>query len=75
MQTKTILFDLNHNEMLNPNESEYSSFLALLQNLNLKIKKVENKDLTKKALEDIDILIIYETPEKHYPSLHLELDI
>ena len=71
MQTKTILFDLNHNEMLNPDESEYSSFLALIQNLNLKIKKVENKDLTKKALEDIDILIIGNPIDDYFSNIEI----
>ena len=71
MQTKTILFDLNHNEMLNPNESEYSDFLAFLQNLNLKIKKVENKDLTKKALEDIDILIIGNPIDDYFSNIEI----
>lgn len=58
MQRKTILFDLSHNEMLNVEEDDYSNFYKLLTNYNLKIKKNEHKDLTKKVLENIDCLVI-----------------
>ena len=54
----TILFDLSHKEMLNIEEKEYSEFHDLLQRLSVKIKNNESKDLTKKILDDVDILIL-----------------
>jgi hypothetical protein len=72
MQRKTILFDLNHNEMLNIDEKDFSDFLALIQNLNLKIKRIENKDLTKKVLEDIDILVIGNPIDDYFSSIEVK---
>ena len=53
MPKKTVLFDLNHNEMLNIHEDEFSEFLELLRSLNLKIKTNENKNITDKLLQNI----------------------
>jgi hypothetical protein len=72
MQRKTILFDLNHNEMLNIEDKDFSSFLTLIQNLNLKIKKVENKELTKKVLEDIDILVIGNPINDYFSNIEIK---
>ncbi len=72
MQRKTIFFDLNHNEMLNIEEKDFSDFLGLIQNLNLKIKKVENKALTKKVLEDVDILVIGNPINDYFSNIEIK---
>jgi len=71
MQRKTILFDLNHNEMLTLDD-EFSDFLKLLQNLNLKIKKNENKDLTKKILEDVDVLVLGNPIDDYFSNIEIK---
>lgn len=71
MQRKTILFDLNHNEMLTLDD-EFSDFLKLLQNLNLKIKKNENKDLTKKVLEDVDVLVLGNPIDDYFSNIEIK---
>jgi hypothetical protein len=71
MQRKTILFDLNHNEMLTLGD-EFSDFLKLLQNLNLKIKKNEDKDLTKKFLEDVDILVLGNPIDDYFSNIEIK---
>ncbi|MFX0011528.1 MAG: hypothetical protein ACFE9R_14540 [Candidatus Hermodarchaeota archaeon] len=71
MQRKTILFDLNHNEMLNLSE-EFSDFLKILQNLDLKIKKNEDKDVTKKILEDVDVLILGNPIDDYFSNIEIK---
>jgi len=71
MQRKTILFDLNHNEMLTLGD-EFSDFLKLLQNLNLKIKKNESKDLTKKFLEDVDVLVLGNPIDDYFSNIEIK---
>ena len=71
MQSKTILFDLNHNEMLTL-EKEFSDFLKLLYNLNFKIEKNENKDLTKKVLENIDVLILGNPIDDYFSNIEIK---
>ena len=68
---KTILFDLNHSEMLTLDD-DFSDFLKLLQNLNLKIKKNENKDLTKKVLEHIDVLILGNPIDDYFSNIEIK---
>ena len=71
MQRKTILFDLNHSEMLTLDD-EFSDFLKLLHNLNLKIKKNENKDLTKKILEDVDVLVLGNPIDDYFSNIEIK---
>ena len=71
MQRKTILFDLNHNEMLTLGE-EFHDFLKLLQNLNLKIIKNEDKDLTKKNLEDVDVLVLGNPINDYFSNIEIK---
>jgi hypothetical protein len=71
MQRKTILFDLNHSEMLTLDD-EFTDFLKLLQNLNLKIKKNENKDLTKKVLEDVDVLVLGNPIDDYFSNIEIK---
>ena len=71
MQRKTILFDLNHNEMLTL-DKDYTDFLKLLQNLNLKIEKNENKDLTKKILEKVDILVLGNPIDDYFSNIEIK---
>ena len=58
LKKSTILFDLAHNEMLNPEDEEYSEFLHLLERSNVRIKKNENSIISEKLLENIGILIL-----------------
>jgi hypothetical protein len=71
MQRKTILFDLNHNEMLTL-DNDFSDFLKLLHNLNFKIEKNENKDLTKKVLENIDVLILGNPIDDYFSNIEIK---
>ncbi len=71
MLKKTILFDLNHNEMLTLDD-EFSDFLKLLQNLNLKIEKNQNKDLTKKVLENVDILVLGNPIDDYFSNIEIK---
>ena len=70
MQRK-ILFDLNHNEMLTLDD-EFSEFLKLLKNLNLKIIKNENKDLTKKHLENVDVLVLGNPIDDYFSNIEIK---
>ena len=71
MQRKTILFDLNHNEMLTLDD-EFSEFLKLLKDLNLKIIKNENKDLTKKLLENVDVLVLGNPIDDYFSNIEIK---
>ena len=71
MQRKTILFDLNHNEMLTL-DNDFSDFLKLLHNLNFKIEKNENKDLTKKVLENIDVLVLGNPIDDYFSNIEIK---
>jgi len=72
MLRKTILFDLSHNEMLNIEEQEFSNLYNLLQSLNLKIKKNENRNLTKKVLENVDILVIGNPIDDYFSNIEIK---
>ena len=55
----TILFDLYHNEMLDPFENEeFSEFLRLLKQENINLLKNDTQALTLDILNDVDVLII-----------------
>ena len=71
MQSKVLLLDLAHNEMLTLDE-EFSEFLKLLKNLNLKIVKNENKDLTKKVLENVDILVLGNPIDDYFSNIEIK---
>ncbi|MBY9021586.1 MAG: hypothetical protein KGD67_11025 [Candidatus Lokiarchaeota archaeon] len=68
---KTILFDLNHNEMLTL-DNDFSDFLKLLRNLNFKIEKNETKDLTKKVFENIDILVLGNPIDDYFSNIEIK---
>ena len=68
---KTILFDLNHNEMLTL-DNDFSVFLKLLRNLNFKIEKNETKDLTKKVFENIDILVLGNPIDDYFSNIEIK---
>ena len=71
MQSKVLLLDIAHNEMLTLDE-EFSEFLKLLKNLNLKIVKNENKDLTKKVLENVDILVLGNPIDDYFSNIEIK---
>ena len=72
MPKKTALIDLNHNEMLNIHEDEFSEFLRLLGSFNLKIRTNENKNITDKVLQNIDILIIGNPIDEYFSSIEIK---
>ena len=72
MPKKTALIDLNHNEMLNIHEDDFSEFLGLLGSFNLKIRTNENKNITKKQLQNIDILIIGNPIDEYFSSIEIK---
>ena len=67
-----ILFDLNHNEMLDIEDNDFSDFSDLLHSLGLKVNKNENKNLTDKILENIDILIIGNPIDNYFSSIEIK---
>jgi hypothetical protein len=67
-----ILFDLNHNEMLDIEDNNFSDFSDLLHSLGIKINKNENKNLTDKILENIDILIIGNPIDNYFSSIEIK---
>lgn len=73
MLKKTILFDLTHNEMLNIEDQEFKEFSNLLKRLDVKIKRNENGHITKKTLENIDLLIIGNPIDDFFSSLEIKL--
>ncbi len=72
MLERTILFDLFHNEMLDINENDFSDFLNLLKRFNLKIKQNENKNLTSKLLENVDILVIGNPIDDYFSNIEIK---
>ena len=72
MPKKTVLIDLSHNEMLNIHEDEFSEFLELLNSLNLKVKTNENKNITEKVLQNIDIVIIGNPIDDYFSSIEIK---
>jgi len=72
MPKKTVLIDLSHNEMLNIQEEEFSEFLELLKPLNLKIRTNENRNITEKQLQNIDILIIGNPIDNYFSSIEIK---
>jgi len=72
MQQRTILFDLHHNEYLNIKENDFKDFLKLLQNLNLEVKRNESNDLTKKVLQNIDILVLGNPIDDYFSNIEIK---
>jgi len=72
MLRKTVLFDLCHNEMLNPDEDDFSNFSDLLKRLDLKVKKNETRNLTQKILENIDLLIIGNPIDDYFSNIEIK---
>ncbi|MFX0041597.1 MAG: hypothetical protein ACFE8L_01680 [Candidatus Hodarchaeota archaeon] len=72
MKKASILFDLSHNEMLNIEEDEFSEFYKLLQRLNVKIKKNENRDISEELLQDIDILVIGNPIDDYFSNIEIK---
>jgi hypothetical protein len=72
MPKKTALIDLSHNEMLNIYDEEFSEFLQLLKSLNLKVRTNENKNITEKQLQEIDILIIGNPIDNYFSSIEIK---
>lgn len=70
MLERTILFDLFHNEMLNVEEKDFSDFLNLLKRSHLKIKK-NDKNLTIKTLENVDILVIGNPIDDYFSNIEI----
>ncbi len=71
MQRRIILFDLVHNEMLTL-DKDYTDFLKLLHNLNFKVEKNENKDLTKKVLENVDVLVLGNPIDDYFSNIEIK---
>ncbi|MFW9989473.1 MAG: hypothetical protein ACFFC3_12535 [Candidatus Odinarchaeota archaeon] len=72
MLKKTVLIDLTHNEMLNTDDEEFKEFLNLLKRLDLKVKQNENGPISKKILENIDLVIIGNPIDDFFSSLEIK---
>ncbi len=53
-------------------DKDFSDFLKLLNNLNFKIEKNENKDLTKKVLENIDVLVLGNPIDDYFSNIEIK---
>ncbi len=67
-----MLFDLVHNEMLNVDEPDYSNFLNLLQKEGIKIKKNEDKDISNKILNGVDIVALGNPINDYFSSVEIK---
>ena len=65
-------FDTAHNEMLNIDEDDFSEFANLLQRLGFKIIKGENKELDRKVLQDIDVLLIGNPISSYFSNVEIK---
>ncbi|MGQ4874376.1 MAG: DUF4350 domain-containing protein [Promethearchaeia archaeon] len=58
LKKASILFDLTHNELVNPDDHDYSEFSQVLKRYSVNIKKTESELLSLKLLEKSDILVL-----------------
>jgi hypothetical protein len=58
--------------MLTLEPIEFSEFVKLLKNLNLKIIKNESKDLTKKILENVDVLVLGNPIDDYFSNIEIK---
>lgn len=72
LKKANILFDLSHNEMLDIEEDEFSEFFKLLQRLSVKIKKNNNRNLSKELLQDVDILILGNPIDDYFTNIEIK---
>ena len=72
LKKSTILFDLAHQEMLNPNDEDFSSFFDLLQRIGVKVVKNETKEIVKDVLDGVDILVIGNPIEKYFSNVEVK---
>ena len=72
LKKSTILFDLAHHEMLNPNDDDFSEFFNLLQQIGVKIVKNDTKEIVKDVLEGVDILVIGNPIEKYFSNVEVK---
>ncbi|MFW9821964.1 MAG: DUF4350 domain-containing protein [Candidatus Thorarchaeota archaeon] len=73
MQKRTILFDTNHNEMLNIEDKEFSDFSDLLRRLDLDVRKNENEQLKLELLRETDLLVIGNPIDDFFSSNEIKL--
>ncbi|MBY8986467.1 MAG: hypothetical protein KGD65_15445 [Candidatus Lokiarchaeota archaeon] len=73
MQKRTLLFDTNHNEMLNIEDSDFSNFLALLNQIDVNVRKNENEQLNLEILKEIDLLVIGNPIDDFFSSIEVKL--
>ena len=71
MPKKVVLFDSAHSEMLSIKDQEFSEFVNLLKSLTLKIITNENKNLTNKELQAIDILVIGNPIDDYFSNIEI----
>lgn len=72
LKKSTLLFDLIHNEMLNISEDDFSEFSNLLKRLNVKIRNNDAKDISKKILRDVDILVIGNPINEYFSNIEIK---
>ncbi|MHA1196769.1 MAG: hypothetical protein ACTSRH_13015 [Promethearchaeota archaeon] len=72
MLEKIVLFDSCHNEMLNIDDPDYKDFKALLQRMNLRIRKNDNQNINRKILQNINILIIGNPINNYFSTIEIK---
>jgi hypothetical protein len=75
MQKRTVLFDTNHNEMLNIEDREFSDFLNLLNRIDVNVRKNGSEQLKLEVLKEIDLLIIGNPIDDFFSSVEVKLII
>jgi len=72
LKQSTILFDLAHQEMLNPSDEDFSEFFDLLLRIGVKVVKNDTKEIVKDVLEGVDILVIGNPIEKYFSNVEVK---
>jgi len=72
LKKSSMLFDLAHQEMLNPNDDDFSEFFDLLQRIGVKIVVNKTKEIVKEVIEGIDILVIGNPIEKYFTNVEIK---
>jgi len=73
MLKKTILFDLTHNEMLNPDDKEFTNFQEFLKRIDFIIKKNENDGITQEILDNVDLLVLGNPINDFFSSIEIKI--
>ena len=72
MRKNNVLIDANHNEMLNIEDKDFSSFLDLLNRIDVNVRKNENDQLKLEILKETDLLLIGNPIDDFFSSIEVK---